>query len=856
MTERLIARARRVADGYGLAPDDATQDPVERNLQRLAEIAQAFDAARRRASDDGRRPAFRWCHLEVHERIGSGGFGEVYRAYDAELGRNVALKLRHADRDGATDALMLREARRLARVRHPNVLAVHGANVDGDRAGIWCDLLAGETLEARLARTGAVDVRTFFTLAGPLADALVAIHRAGIIHGDVKAANVMVQADGTPVLMDFGAGHFVDEEPGGLLAGSPLVMAPELLLEGDFRAAADVYALGVLFYRLVTNRHPLEAASLEALRDRHGTGRAPSWRHVPVRLRPLLRRMLARDPADRPSAAEVRSALRSVEERPQQRRRALMLTAVIVVLALGGSAAGLGYLQASHAEREARRAQAKSESVLDFLVRLLAAPRADRDGQDVRVLDVLDAAEAELQRAPPEDPLQRAAIATVLGATYEQLGAPAKARGWLEQAVSTFEQAGCACEDEWHAQLALANNAVGAGRYDEARERLVALAGTLNRTLPASHRLHLELAQARADLEAAAGRQTDAVSAYRTALALSSEVSDPGPLPATLRLSLAQLLLRSDLAEAEALVQAARRWILERDELPPTLLIDADDLLGQVLIERGRPKEAEQVLVGALKLARARAPAESRRVLRLLTSLGVAQSMAGKAEDALATKAAALALAEERFPASADTVTLRSNHAVALLEVGRFDEAVDGFQTVLDQSLDQLGAGHDLTLLARSNLADALLQAGNAARAESVAREARAANRRGLGETHLFTLFAGDVLGTSLTRQGRPGDALAMLREIHGIKIDQFGRTSPYTLDTATRLGEALIAAGRPAEAAPLLLAALEERVSRLGADHRQTRAVCALLARTPSAPAGGHACSRPAGSTAAREAG
>ena len=241
----------------------------------------------------------------MRQTLGTGGFGAVYRAHDPTLARDVALKLRHGHGD---DLDYIDEARKLARVLHPNVLIIHGADIRDGRAGIWTELIDGQTLEEILER-GPLSAEETIRVGVDLCKALAAVHSAGLIHGDIKSRNVMRARGGRVVLMDFGA---VTEIGVPAIAGTPVALAPELLDGGAPTPASDIYSLGVLLYRLVTAEWPFADLSFGALQD-------PNRPVVPVRDRradlptafaQVVERALSVSPTVRPaSAGEMERAL-------------------------------------------------------------------------------------------------------------------------------------------------------------------------------------------------------------------------------------------------------------------------------------------------------------------------------------------------------------------------------------------------------------------------------------------------------------------------------------------------------------------------------------------------------------------
>ena len=218
-----------------------------------------------------------WGPLRIVEHVGRGTFGDVYRAWDSRLDREVALKLlRHTESDDEAHAsTVIQEGRLLARVRHPNVVTVYGAERLNGQVGVWMEFIHGRTLEQELRDTGPFDVDRVITIGIELSGALATVHRAGLIHRDVKAHNVMRDADGRLVMTDFGAGCELDanaEDAACELAGTPVCVAPEVLAGQAVTPQSDIYSLGVLLYHLVTGTYPVRGRSLKEVRDAHARG--------------------------------------------------------------------------------------------------------------------------------------------------------------------------------------------------------------------------------------------------------------------------------------------------------------------------------------------------------------------------------------------------------------------------------------------------------------------------------------------------------------------------------------------------------------------------------------------------------
>jgi eukaryotic-like serine/threonine-protein kinase len=213
----------------------------------------------------------RWGRLLLQERVGAGVYGEVFRAFDESLRRDVAVKLLRASGRSAEllAAKVLNEGRLLARVRHRNVVTVHGVDTHDGRVGLWMEFIRGNTLEQLLERQGPFGGREASLLGQDLCRALAAVHAAGLVHRDVKAQNVIREEGGRLVLMDFGTGLLLEDDEAvkaSPVAGTPLYLSPEVLTGSDASPQSDIYSLGVLLFHLVTGSYPYVARSLSELR--------------------------------------------------------------------------------------------------------------------------------------------------------------------------------------------------------------------------------------------------------------------------------------------------------------------------------------------------------------------------------------------------------------------------------------------------------------------------------------------------------------------------------------------------------------------------------------------------------------
>jgi serine/threonine-protein kinase len=249
------------------------------------------------------------------DRLGAGGMSVVWRAHDEVLDREVAVKVLSPElaADPALSARIQVEARAAARLHHPNVVEVHDyGETEQSLPYVVMELVHGRSL-AELLTAGALPWRVAVLVCAQIAAALAAAHARGIVHRDIKPSNVMVTSDGVK-LVDFGISATVGEADGvgGEVLGTPAYLAPERLSGGQVRPATDVYALGLMLYLTLCGRLPWEASTTTQMLTAHrylDPARLPSVHGLPPEVAALCRRCLAKNPADRPDAAEAASVL-------------------------------------------------------------------------------------------------------------------------------------------------------------------------------------------------------------------------------------------------------------------------------------------------------------------------------------------------------------------------------------------------------------------------------------------------------------------------------------------------------------------------------------------------------------------
>jgi serine/threonine-protein kinase len=281
---------------------------------------------------DGERPELaRWGPFEIRAKVGTGTFGTVYRAWDPGLEREVGVKLLH-NVSSRSASRLVDEARLLARVRHSNIVTIFGADQFEGEVGFWMEFVNGRTLKQIHAEQGTCSAEEALLFGLDLCRALAAVHRAGFLHCDVKAQNVMRETGGRTVLMDFGAAALIHARTGSrsFIGGTPLYLAPEVLAGGAPSVRSDLYSLGVLLYFLVSGDFPVFGTTLRELNDAHAARKRRWLRDLRPELpAPFVRAVddaIAVLPESRPDSAGAMEALleraagRSVSEMSRSMR--------------------------------------------------------------------------------------------------------------------------------------------------------------------------------------------------------------------------------------------------------------------------------------------------------------------------------------------------------------------------------------------------------------------------------------------------------------------------------------------------------------------------------------------------------
>ena len=817
-TTALDVAASRLADGLPLRDHD-TGGLSSRDAAGFRALEKAF-AVFSEARNDGHRlstTANRWGSLEIRELIGEGSFAEVYRAHDPVLERDIALKLQRQDAHLTDPKAYIDEARRLARVRHPHVLAIHGADIHDGRVGLWADLLSGHTLEEEIQTAAPMRPDEVVRLSVPLADALSEVHRCGLIHGDVKASNVFLTEKGEPVLMDFGAGSDSGEGVGTSVAqGSPLSMAPELFEAGTSTAKSDLYSLGVLIYRLLSGVYPIEAGSFEALAKVHSRRAAGSPLEIraPRGLKKLLAALLAPVPAERPTADEAAAALRWIQGAPRRRRRAALAWAAIVGLALGLVAATVGLVQVQRSQERAVAARDEAETVNDLLQKILLSPTAINLGPSSSVADLMERAEGVVEEAVSSQPSAAARSIAVLAHSWTDLGDLERAERLARRALEIQSTVEVGEDRPSKTQLVLETRLTMVLRRAQREEEALALARRVYEredVLPELDDLRLRIRHELALLSQLTGDLEGARQWFVEGIDLAETMAPRYDFTRrTLLGDYAGLLAANgdSHAAAQILEDLLDRQIRAEGERDGNTLT-ARHHLGRALIVSGRFSEAERVLSDGLRVADEWLGESSQFALALRSALATVYDIQGNPAKALPLQRQLMeTLRETAERPSYNLIVVIGNLGTSLLNAGRFDEAERLLSEAVTLTTEDFGALDSSAIIYRYNLAELSYRQRDTATALARIGTVVDDSLEALGSEHLITRDAValeallELLSSSsevsrdanqdATRRA-PIDPMARIRETLRAHRNASGDRAAHTLQTRVLLAEALV---------------------------------------------------------------
>jgi non-specific serine/threonine protein kinase/serine/threonine-protein kinase len=756
---------------------------------------------------------------EVLTELGRGATATVWMARERTLNRLVALKLIPAGADRRLAQRLVREGQAVASLRHPHIVAVHAMGLTDQYAYLAMDLLDGGDLTTKLAGRPLppTDAASLIT---DLADALAHAHDAGVLHRDIKPSNILLDAEGQPLLADFGlAGPLSgggDLTLPGQIAGTAAYLAPELL-QGADRASvrSDLYSLGAVLYECLTGRAPFvgdsSASILAQIPDNEPVAPRLLWPQIPKDLETICLKCLEKIPERRyESAAALRldlerfsrgepvsarpvrfagKAIRWARRRPGLATSAGIATMLLLTLAIGGPLTAVRLdrarrsVEAAKVTAEAAEAAsaidaATSREILGFLkndVLAQASPDHQQD-RDLKLRTVLDQSAKKIDGRFPGQPLVEAAIREVLAQTYESLGEYPAMQLHETKAQEIFQRV--LGPDDPKTLKALASVATAyrhQGKYDEAEPLAARAFAGQKRVLGLENTDTLDSLAELAVIAAEKGRFAEAETLNLQALAISTKIVGlKTPQTLSVMNSLGTVLRNQrKYAESEKLFVGLIE--LCKEVFGPENIYTLDSM-GELAVTygiHGKYAEGEKIEAQLLEIRKRVLGPEHPHTLNGMQNLATEYQYQGKFAQAEALYLETMPLMEKAMgPDHPYTISLRAHLASNDILMGKnLPEAGQILLAVLAAREKMLGPDHPTTCDTIADLALVYRAQGRLAEAETFTARNLEIRTRVRGPEDNAALIAADNLSRVFIMEGKYDEAETRLRQLLAIRM-------------------------------------------------------------------------------------
>ncbi len=814
-------------------------------------------------------PGTRLGPWRILSTLAEGGMGRVYRAEraDGQYQLQVAIKRLRALGQPGEDRMLQRERQILADLAHPNIARLlDGGTSPNGQPHLVMEFIEGERID-RWCRVQQLDLAARLRLFQQVCRAVGFAHRHLILHCDLKPSNILVRADGSPVLLDFGIARLADShDMQGHGYMTPRYASPEQKRGEALSAASDIYSLGLILSELVApgEDDPRGDASTTTPPTQPPSGRAlrsglPWARRLRGDLDAIVMRACAQSPGDRYASAEALAddLDRYLQRRPvsplwhRRRYRALRLlqrnwpafaiSAVLLSMAVGFTFSLQQQLErAQAAERSARMEAENNRETVDFLLAVFdyADPESG-ERADTTARALVDAARQELERSLQRQPEVKLRLGLTLARIYESIGLPAEAVALLRLAESLAPP-----ELETTERLllmdALARALNSLGQRAQALEIATDAVARARRELPPDHQVLANALNSLGLVLDAEGRSAEAFPVLEQALEIRLRVFGEQSIETAATLHNLGLAARRsgrlDTAEDWLKRSLAAKLALLPESHPRVL--SGQEALANVYRDRGELARAVGVFQ-ALRTQRIRANgADSTRVANLSNELGNALQDLGRYGDAEQVYREALRINRlRRGDDSPDTAVVLNNLASLLEDRGDYAAAEPLLRESLRIRATALGAEHPATARVHHNLGRLLMQRGALDAARVELERAFALRQQALTQPHLESMGSLLVLAQLEVEDGRAEQAALRLAEARA----QFDALAPSDTNQRLRLlrvESAVARAAGDAEAARVALdAAVALASTALPAEHPRWAELVVLRALdTPQA--------------------
>jgi serine/threonine protein kinase/Tfp pilus assembly protein PilF len=794
-------------------------------------------------------------HYRIIDFLSKGGMGDLYVGFDEKLNRKVALKSIQPDNRLLADAKtrFLREARILSQLAHPNICQIFDY-IEGESADfLVLELIPGQNLSDVMRKK--LDFKEKLKIAQQIAAVLVTAHGQNIIHRDLKPDNVMLDEEGRVKVLDFGLSRSqreemtlrliadesgtlhpfpaasgeqetvrADGEPArfaaklteaGMIMGTIQYMSPEQARGENATTASDLYSFGLILQELFTGRPVYDRGlNFKDLQKKVMAGETLPVEGVDAGLTALIQRLKSLAPAARPTAVDTAEKISWMQNRPQRRRKSMLLAAAIAVSILFAAAMAVQTRRAIQAEKSALTEAATARQVSEFLINLfrVSDPNESR-GSTVTARELLDRGAARITNELKEQPAVQARLMNTMGLVYQMLGLFRQAQPLLESALAIREKnLGPGHDDVAESLNGLATLYREQGKYAAAEP-------LFRRSLAIYEKNHgpdsdsvADCANNLAILYENQGKYAPAEALYRRSLAIRENIQ--GPFHAKVADSLNDLAdlfrIQGKFAEADPLFRRSleiRERTLGRDHIKVGYSLNN---LAILLREQGRNAEAEPLYQRCLTIFEKALGPDHTHVGAILNNLARLYTKQGKYADAEPLFKRSLAIYEKALgPDHVNVAECMESLASLYSLQNKYAQAESLFKSSLEIFAKALGPDHANMAECLESMAGLYLRQGKYSLAETFFRRSLVIFEKALGPGHISSARCLESLGRLYQERGLAATAEPLFLRSLAIFEKALGRQHPKVATGLLHLAQVNARLGKNEDAIAFLVRSL-----------------------------------------------
>ncbi|MEZ5473110.1 MAG: serine/threonine-protein kinase [Marinicella sp.] len=791
--EKLLSEAEQLALGETVQPHHfiaQSSQKISDSFRKIQRVKLAFE--HNRSFTDIDLSGSVWDRLEVIQCIGSGGVGAVYQAFDPVLDRHVALKILHPfSSHYISPEKFVGEAKRMAQVRHPHIMAVYGAGFDQGFAGYWGELLKGKNLSEYLTNHPEMTIEDKLNLAIQLAEAVAAVHNKQLAHGDIKNLNIMVEDERGVVLMDFGTSVKQDgSATTNLQPLTPLAMAPEQFQGAQPSQMADVFSLGVVLYYLFNQKYPFQAADFATLKSSVLSEQVEPFTLPSVygkKIRSLIMAMLTPDPQQRPDIHQIHSSLQEIERIPANRNKKQKIGLAFLLLFSITALSWYNTYQTKLANQKLVQSQTETEAVNEILNDIIRSPSSIEMGENILMKDVVLQKINEVQNNAAVSDAVKNRIYYSFAHSLDSLGEYTK-QAELLQAI--IDNPNSKSSYTISALIRIADIKMAQNSLDEAAQLLAQAEKHDTTVLDQQKRIKIRLYDAFTSLHL----QQQAFDLAKQYNQKSVQMWENEAINFDASVTFQnQGQIHIELSEFKAAIPPLQRCVEIAESFRGTAnwnAIGCHLILSRVYATLGEFDQAITTYERILPIANQYLGNDSVQLFQVRINYASVLSHSGKLEQSLQVNEENLADAIKYDMPMAIRLFIQNNLASGYINFGRYEQAEQATKELIPALIEHYSATHESTFQAQSSLAEIYHKTGRPEVAIELLQTQIPLALASIGDNHLATLEMQGSLAWSYHLIGRNDLAQPLIESVLERKTRVYGADHPITKQAQQRLAQ------------------------------------------------------------------